>query len=86
MFPWNNFIHSVVYDMIAKIFNTFTFTQTLLGDDTPTGAEKDLCTQKLRDLRYCVKKMIISVFRDGALLDKILEAQRLSDYNEYVKT
>eukprot|EP00842_Homolaphlyctis_polyrhiza_P005780 jgi/Hompol1/6202/HPOL_004872-RA len=25
-FKWNNFLHSVVYDMIAKVFNTFSFT------------------------------------------------------------
>jgi hypothetical protein len=29
VFPWNNFIHSVVYDMIAKIFNTYSFTASL---------------------------------------------------------
>ncbi|KAJ1559583.1 hypothetical protein HK405_010070, partial [Cladochytrium tenue] len=27
-FPWNNFLHSVVYDMIAKVFNTYSYTAT----------------------------------------------------------
>ncbi|KAI9324834.1 SIT4 phosphatase-associated protein-domain-containing protein [Zopfochytrium polystomum] len=27
-FPWNNFLHSVVYDMIAKVFNTYSYTST----------------------------------------------------------
>ncbi|ORX48429.1 SAPS-domain-containing protein [Piromyces finnis] len=25
-FPWNNFLHSVVFDMIAKIFNTYIYS------------------------------------------------------------
>ncbi|KAL2915930.1 sporulation-induced protein [Polyrhizophydium stewartii] len=29
VFRWNNFLHSVVYDMIAKVFNTYSYTSSI---------------------------------------------------------
>ncbi|KAK5664810.1 sporulation-induced protein [Batrachochytrium dendrobatidis] len=28
-FRWNNFFHSIVYDMIAKVFNTYSYTSSI---------------------------------------------------------
>ncbi|KAI8928314.1 SIT4 phosphatase-associated protein-domain-containing protein [Entophlyctis helioformis] len=43
-FKWNNFLHSVVYDMIAKVFNTFSYTSSIptplaLAGPVPSIAE-----------------------------------------------
>lgn len=49
-FPWNNFLHSVVYDMIAKVFNTYTFIAAL--------PEKD---ERMTAVRVRVRALVISV-------------------------
>ncbi|RKO97803.1 hypothetical protein CXG81DRAFT_12446, partial [Caulochytrium protostelioides] len=36
-FCWNNFMHSVVYDMVAKVFNTYTYTANLLPAEPSPG-------------------------------------------------
>jgi hypothetical protein len=39
-FRWNNFIHSVVYDMIAKVFNTYSYTGNLPSNTNAGEAPK----------------------------------------------
>ncbi|KXS17264.1 hypothetical protein M427DRAFT_154045 [Gonapodya prolifera JEL478] len=34
--PWNNLLHSVVYDMVAKIFNAYTFLSSLPTPSSPS--------------------------------------------------
>ncbi|KAI8824378.1 SIT4 phosphatase-associated protein-domain-containing protein [Fimicolochytrium jonesii] len=41
-YPWNNFLHSVVYDMIAKVFNTYQYTSSInliKSPETQKGVE-----------------------------------------------
>ncbi|KAJ3261114.1 hypothetical protein HK103_006423 [Boothiomyces macroporosus] len=91
-FPWNNFIHSVVYDMIAKIFNTYSFTANLAGQygyqKTPSEAalnemndEPSFAQLKMKVVRQTVKKLIVSIFQSGTLIQQITNAQRLNDYH-----
>ena len=69
--------------MVAKVFNTFTFTA---GVQPPEGLDSETSTlaiqRKLKEVRDCVKKLIISLFKDASLIEKIIEAKRLNDYNE----
>ena len=81
MFPWNNFLHSIVYDIIAKIFNTFTFTANVVPQDTYIKPWH----LKLNKVREIVKKLIVSVFKGGQLLAKIIDAQALNDFERYFK-
>ncbi|KAJ3323406.1 hypothetical protein HDV06_001926 [Boothiomyces sp. JEL0866] len=91
-FPWNNFIHSVVYDMIAKIFNTYSFTSNLAGQygyqKTPSevalnemNEEPTFAQLKMKQVRQTVKKLIVSIFQSGTLIQQITNAQRLNDYH-----
>ncbi|KAI8902539.1 SIT4 phosphatase-associated protein-domain-containing protein [Globomyces pollinis-pini] len=101
-FPWNNFIHSVVYDMIAKIFNTYSFTANLappMGKSVTTSAN-DIANEEVQNkvgieqidhstfsqnkmnlVRRSVKKLVVSIFTSGSLIDQITNAQRLNDFN-----
>ncbi|KAI9510264.1 SIT4 phosphatase-associated protein-domain-containing protein [Russula earlei] len=58
-FPWNNFLHSVVYDLIHQIL-----TGRIDG-----GANRLLA---------------ISLFRDGRLMERIVEGQKLNDVERWV--
>ena len=70
--------------MVAKVFNTYTFTATLgAGEIAESEASKSAIRSKLKEVRQCVKKLIVSVFIDAELIDKIIEAKRLNDYNEF---
>ncbi|TPX57476.1 hypothetical protein PhCBS80983_g03815 [Powellomyces hirtus] len=40
-FPWNNFLHSVVYDMIAKVFNTYSYTSTAIVSKPPSPTKEE---------------------------------------------
>ncbi|KAI9323937.1 SIT4 phosphatase-associated protein-domain-containing protein, partial [Zopfochytrium polystomum] len=86
--PWNNFIHSVVYDMIAKVFNTYSYTSTTSyarpppfedGDDNdpPAPVEKRNLHARIQDGR-CLKPILV----EGELSGKILEAQKRNDEEE----
>ncbi|KAJ3099998.1 hypothetical protein HDU97_002605 [Phlyctochytrium planicorne] len=86
-YPWNNFLHSVVYDMIAKVFNTYSFTST--ANLRPPVAEGEVyvpsptvlaAEERLRKVKESVFKLVISILLDGKLTEKITAAQRLNDY------
>lgn len=96
-FPWNNFIHSVVYDMVAKVFNTFSFTANLPSDlsgglgNTSDASNLENIDQtepnsfpqiKMKVVRQTVKGLIVSIFKKGSLIKQIITAQQLNDYNE----
>ncbi|KAJ3137421.1 hypothetical protein HK100_000690 [Physocladia obscura] len=88
-FPWNNFLHSVVYDMIAKVFNTYSFTSQSsnfapVGPDgneiIPAPGEEGLLSpleEKMKSVSLIFKKLILV---QGRLTARITEAQRRNDY------
>lgn len=53
-FPWNNFLHNVVFDIIQQIFHG-------------------------RIDRELDRKLVLSVFLDGRVIDRILGGQRAND-------
>jgi serine/threonine-protein phosphatase 6 regulatory subunit 3 len=58
-FPWNNFLHSAVYDIVHQVM---------------TGAV---------DGGYN-RELIISLFRDAKILQRIVEGQSKNDLESYV--
>ncbi len=54
MYPWNNFLHYVVYDMLHQVFNG------------QMGKESN-------------RQLALSIFNQGHLTDKIVEAQEKND-------
>ncbi len=51
-FRWNNFLHSVVYDMIAKVLNTFSYTAsvpTSLAGNGPNPSDDNMAMGEERD-------------------------------------
>ncbi|KAJ3345504.1 hypothetical protein HDU83_004041 [Entophlyctis luteolus] len=91
-FPWNNFLHSVVYDMIAKVFNTYSFTSQSsnfapVGPDgneiVPLPGEEVVLTPleiKMKEVSVVFKKLVISILVQGNLTVLITNAQRRNDY------
>lgn len=59
-FPWNNFLHYVIYDMLHQIFN----------GRMDKGYNRNLA---------------ISVFKDGKLTDRMVQAQKANDEEWYVE-
>ncbi|KAJ3069576.1 hypothetical protein HDU98_007368 [Podochytrium sp. JEL0797] len=88
-FPWNNFLHSVVYDMIAKVFNTYSFTSqsSNFAHVGPDGneilpAEDGSMTpleEKMKQVSSVFKKLVISILVEGKLTTRITGAQRRND-------
>ena len=68
-FPWNNFLHSVVYDMIAKVFNTYSFTSqssnfSAVGPDgveLVTDGIVNPLEEKMKEVSIIFKKLVVSV-------------------------
>lgn len=94
-FPWNNFLHSVVYDMIAKIFNTCSYLVTAtnltneLDDENQLSAEEQMFSQlseetkeRMNLIKNSVIKLTDSILDEGQLPQKIVEAQKLNDIEE----
>ncbi|KAI9205622.1 SIT4 phosphatase-associated protein-domain-containing protein [Polychytrium aggregatum] len=89
---WNNFLHSVVYDMIAKVFNTYSFTSSLSaqraaiiqGTDAPPAdfVPNPAFDAKIERVQTTVRRAVVSILRDGALTKRITEAQRRNDAGE----
>jgi len=53
-FPWNNFLHNVVFDILQQIFHG-------------------------RIDRPLDRQLVLSVFLEGRLIDRILEGQAAND-------
>ncbi|KAJ3288754.1 SAPS-domain-containing protein [Rhizoclosmatium globosum] len=86
-FPWNNFLHSVVYDMIAKVFNTYSFTSqssnfSAVGPDgveLVTDGIVNPLEEKMKEVSIIFKKLVVSILVDGQLTARIVGAQRRND-------
>ncbi|KAJ3333829.1 hypothetical protein HDU76_002935 [Blyttiomyces sp. JEL0837] len=80
-FPWNNFLHSVVYDMIAKVFNTYSFTATTAikppEGELPTSLAA--IEVKMNGVKESFKKLVLSILWDGELTKRIVAAQTKND-------
>lgn len=65
-FQWNNFLHSVVYDMIAKVLNSYSFILSVL---TPAMLDMDVSDSKnlsvgqitMLKARGLIKRLVLSV-------------------------
>ncbi|KAJ3416750.1 hypothetical protein HDV05_000124 [Chytridiales sp. JEL 0842] len=88
-YPWHNFLHSVVYDMIAKVFNTYTFTSTAnFRPLNPDGTEADPpkegepltpLEEKMKSVKTIFEALVTSILSDGSLTTHILNAQKTND-------
>ncbi|KAG0216830.1 hypothetical protein BGX33_012050 [Mortierella sp. NVP41] len=75
-FPWNNFLHTVVYDMVHQVFHR------PMGDIGRPGADGTYIPPKAdQDMTEgWNRRLTISIFKDGQLTKRITDAQRLCDY------
>lgn len=65
-FPWNNFLHSVVYDMIAKVLNSYSFilsviTPGMLDMDIAATINLSVGQKTMLKARDLVKMLVLSV-------------------------
>jgi hypothetical protein len=82
-FPWNNFLHSVVYDMIAKVSNTYAYASSACMESTDGPFLKtEVGREKMVMIRDALLKLVLAILKDGQLTERILKAQRLNDYEE----
>ncbi|KAG0257109.1 hypothetical protein BG011_004159 [Mortierella polycephala] len=75
-FPWNNFLHTVVYDMVHQVFHRpmgDIGRPDVNGTYIPPKSNQDLTEGWNR-------RLTISIFKDGQLTKRITDAQRLCDY------
>ncbi|KAF8939749.1 hypothetical protein BGZ58_008837 [Dissophora ornata] len=75
-FPWNNFLHTVVYDMVHQVFHRpmgDIGRPDVDGTYIPPGSDHDITEGWNR-------RLTISIFKDGQLTKRITDAQRLNDY------
>ncbi|KAF9439039.1 hypothetical protein BGZ76_001015 [Entomortierella beljakovae] len=75
-FPWNNFLHTVVYDMVHQVFHRpmgDIGRPDVDGTYIPPNSDKDITEGWNR-------RLTISIFKDGQLTKRIADSQRLNDY------
>ncbi|KAF9174623.1 hypothetical protein BGX21_002394 [Mortierella sp. AD011] len=75
-FPWNNFLHTVVYDMVHQVFHRpmgDIGRPDVDGTYIPPKSDQDVTEGWNR-------RLTISIFKDGQLTKRITDAQRLNDY------
>ncbi|KAF8946473.1 hypothetical protein BGZ47_000415 [Haplosporangium gracile] len=75
-FPWNNFLHTVVYDMVHQVFHRpmgDIGRPDMNGTYIPPKADQGIKEGWNR-------RLTISIFKDGQLTKRITDAQRLCDY------
>ncbi|KAG0215595.1 hypothetical protein BGX31_000819, partial [Mortierella sp. GBA43] len=74
-FPWNNFLHTVVYDMVHQVFHRpmGDIGREENGTIIPPKSDHDITEGWNR-------RLTISIFKDGQLTKRITDAQRLNDY------
>ncbi|KAF9997962.1 hypothetical protein BGZ65_006481 [Modicella reniformis] len=74
-FPWNNFLHTVVYDMVHQVFHRpmgDIGRQDMDGTYIPPKNDQGVTEGWNR-------RLTISIFKDGQLTKRITDAQRLCD-------
>ncbi|KAF9572844.1 hypothetical protein EC968_009409 [Mortierella alpina] len=75
-FPWNNFLHTVVYDMVHQVFHR------PMGDIGQPDAEGTYVPPRADQgiTEGWNRRLTISIFKDGHLTKRITDAQRLCDH------
>ena len=75
-FPWNNFLHTVVYDMVHQVFHR------PMGDIGRPDQDGTYIPPKADQgiTEGWNRRLTISIFKDGQLTKRITDAQRLCDY------
>ncbi|KAI8598552.1 SIT4 phosphatase-associated protein-domain-containing protein [Dissophora ornata] len=74
-FPWNNFLHTVVYDMVHQVFHRpmgDIGRPEIDGTYIPPRADQGVTEGWNR-------RLTVSIFKDGQLTKRITDAQRLCD-------
>jgi hypothetical protein len=75
-FPWNNFLHTVVYDMVHQVFHRPMGEIGRPGiDGTYIPPRTDLGVTEGWN-----RRLTVSIFKDGQLTKRITDAQRLCDF------
>ncbi|KAF9928215.1 hypothetical protein FBU30_002558 [Linnemannia zychae] len=75
-FPWNNFLHTVVYDMVHQVFHRpmgDIGRPDMNGTYIPPRGDQGIKEGWNR-------RLTISIFKDGQLTKRITDAQRLCDH------
>jgi hypothetical protein len=67
--------------MIAKVFNTYSFTGTV-NAEFPDQPDKEFAETVMKKVRESVKLLVVNIFKKGCLLQQIIDSQRLCDANE----
>ncbi|KAJ1342806.1 hypothetical protein BSLG_002625 [Batrachochytrium salamandrivorans] len=86
-FKWNNFLHSIVYDMIAKVFNTYSYTSSIQPSpalSVPASSATDASVNTDQGVeapgqKNC--KIFAPIFKDAHLMTQITDAQHQNDYD-----
>ncbi|KAF8955114.1 hypothetical protein BGZ46_002733 [Entomortierella lignicola] len=75
-FPWNNFLHTVVYDMVHQVFHR------PMGDIGRPGIDGTYIPPSSDHgvTEGWNRRLTISIFKDGKLTKRITDAQRLCDF------
>ncbi|KAF9350175.1 hypothetical protein BGX26_011611 [Mortierella sp. AD094] len=75
-FPWNNFLHTVVYDMVHQVFHR------PMGDIGRPGIDGTYIPPRSDQgvTEGWNRRLTISIFKDGRLTKRITDAQRLCDF------
>ncbi|KAF9109133.1 hypothetical protein BGX27_007957 [Mortierella sp. AM989] len=75
-FPWNNFLHTVVYDMVHQVFHR------PMGDIGRPGIDGIYIPPRTDQgvTEGWNRRLTISIFKDGQLTKRITDAQRLCDF------
>lgn len=91
-YEWNNFLHSVVYDMIAKIANTYAFCTSSpaptpnLSPDATVGKGISIDVNQrpsvfMARLQRNIRLLVLDIFVKGKLTSRMCEAQRKNDFS-----
>ncbi|KAG0246779.1 hypothetical protein BGX31_009026 [Mortierella sp. GBA43] len=75
-FPWNNFLHTVVYDMVHQVFHR------PMGDIGRPDMDGTYIPPKNDQgvTEGWNRRLTVSIFKDGQLTKRITDAQRLCDF------
>ncbi|KAJ3739168.1 SIT4 phosphatase-associated protein-domain-containing protein [Lentinula detonsa] len=78
-FPWNNFLHNAVYDILHQILTgQVDNTSHNLGDGERQSKQPE-ATCNTEGRKGYNRELILSLFRDAQLMHRIVEGQRRND-------
>ncbi|KAJ4500867.1 SIT4 phosphatase-associated protein-domain-containing protein [Lentinula lateritia] len=81
-FPWNNFLHNAVYDILHQILTGQVDTSSHYREDIEkpsTQTDEHDSERRSEGSRGYNRELILSLFRDAQLMHKIVEGQRRND-------